>query len=262
MRRRRPARPARPGARRASRSGTSESTTRPTSDAPRACHVDRTRSHREPAAQAPRGVRVTGRRLGHHDEVARVDRDLEHPGGLEREARVLPDPGEQTLPDRRTPLLVRAYGVALGVVVGVGDLRRAAVHDLPDPGAHVEHAVVVDVQGPGLRDQRLPDEAAADPERPEQVVERQALLGAAASGGTSGVVVLLVEAGLGAAHELQDARQVVVAGAPQVGLGHHVGGAVARVALLDGVDQPVGQGGHPSQHVTGQVAGDRHGEDV
>ena len=133
----------------------------------------------------------------------------------------------------------------LGVVVGGGDLRGGPVHDLPHPGADVEQPVVVDVQVAGLRDQRLPDQPAADPERAEQVVDRQALLGAPLAGGARGVVVLLAEAGLGAADELQDPGQVVVAGAPQVVVGDGPAAAVAGVALLDGGDQLVGERARP-----------------
>jgi len=56
--------------------------------------------------------------------------------------------------------------------------------------------------------------------------------------------------------ELEDARKVVVAGPPQVRLGHHPAAPVARVALLDGQHQPVGEAVHPAEHPSRQRLGD------
>jgi hypothetical protein len=136
-------------------------------------------------------------------------------------------------------------------VVGGSHLRRGPVHHLPHPGAEVEQGVVVDPERPGLVDERLPHQPSAHPEGAEQVVDREALLGPPAAGGAGGVVVLLALTGL-TADELQDAREVVVAGPPQVRLGDHPAAPVARVALLDGQHQTVGEAVHPAQHPSRQ----------
>lgn len=161
---------------------------------------------------------------------------------------------QQPFPQRRAPLLVRADEAALSRVVHEGDLGRNGVHDLPDAGREVQHGVVGHVPGrPGLVGERLPDQPPADPERAQDVVERQLLLRPAPSGLPGGVVeVLGGPVGGAPADQLENAPEVVVAGAPQIVSRYHVDQLVTGILVADHGDQDVGQLVEPVQHVRGQ----------
>ena len=121
------------------------------------------------------------------DEVVGVDRHVEDARRLVGEARLLGPPAEHALPQLGPQLLVGADGGTLREVVGRRDLGRGLVDHLPQPGADL--AQVPGLEGDRtLLDQVLPDQPAAEPERAQDVVERQSLLGAPPAGRARRVV--------------------------------------------------------------------------
>src|SRR5690606_12464049 len=131
------------------------------------------------------------------------------------------------------------------VVIGAGHLRRRLVDDLPEPGTDFRHDLRREHVAAVL-DQVVPDDAATEPERAQHVVQRNALLGAPATGlarrfeDRIGVVAGGCAADRLGEH-LQHPVDVVVTRQAQVVVRDADGVLIAGVLVLDGLHQPVGQ---------------------